>query len=120
MTNTIPRESTIVDRILKYLNGLPGCIARKRHGSAYGLKGEPDIYVIISVMRWRESVPGQFTGKFTSEMVPLHAEIEVKRPGKEPTLLQQKRLDQYRALGVPTLVATSLDEVKAFIEEIQR
>lgn len=117
MTNTIPRESTIVDRILKYLNGLPGCIARKRHGSAYGLKGEPDIYGVISVQRYTYN---DVDGEYLEAPTPLHFEVEVKRPGKEPTTLQAQRLAQWSTIGVPTLVATSLDEVKAFIEEIQR
>jgi hypothetical protein len=40
-------EKAIVNSILRYLNGLPRCVARKRWGGGYGLAGEPDIDACI-------------------------------------------------------------------------
>ena len=36
-------ERAIVKAILAYLNGQPGCLARKRWGGGMGVAGDPDI-----------------------------------------------------------------------------
>jgi len=73
-----PRESTIVRAILKALGQVPGLVARKRWGTALGKAGDPDLY-------------GSFNGK--------HFELEVKRPGEEPTPLQWARLAEWQEAG---------------------
>ena len=78
------RESSIVDAILRELNGIPGCKAIKRHGSGMGRNGEPDI-------------TGCYYGK--------HFEIEVKRPGKDPERLQCQRLKEWEDAGASVGIA---------------
>lgn len=87
-------EKTIVKAILAWLNGLPGCYARKRHGSMAN-PGEPDITACLSGRR---------------------IEIEVKRPGGKATALQLHQLEQWRKAGAVAFVAYSLEEVKAQME----
>jgi hypothetical protein len=83
------RESALVTEILRALRALPGVIVRKRHGSAWGVAGDPDLY---------GSIHGQ------------HFEIEVKRPGDRPTALQEARLKQWAATGALVGVARSVED----------
>lgn len=93
MTKSVPLESTITKNILKYLNGLPRCYARKIPGTAYG-GGWPDIFCA------RNGIPMFF---------------EVKRPKpmyREPTELQKSEMQRWREAGVPCFVVTSVDSVR--------
>jgi len=90
----VTKESAIVKAILRHLNSLPGCLARKRWGGGMGVAGEPDIDAC-------------FRGR--------SLQLEVKRPGEKPTLLQLKRLEQWREAGALVGVVTSLAEVKALL-----
>ncbi|HOJ21588.1 MAG TPA: hypothetical protein PLY56_08640 [Armatimonadota bacterium] len=84
------RESALVAEIVRALRKLPDVIVRKRHGSAWGVAGDPDLY-------------GSINGR--------HFEIEVKRPGAEgPTPLQQARLRQWAATGALVGVARSVED----------
>lgn len=83
------RESSLIAEILRALRALPGVVVRKRHGSAWGIAGDPDLY-------------GSINGR--------HFEIEVKRPGERPTALQQARLKQWAASGARAGVATSVED----------
>jgi hypothetical protein len=84
------RESTLVAEIMRALRALPGVIVRKRHGSAWGVAGDPDLY-------------GSINGR--------HFEIEIKRPGAVcPTPLQQARLRQWAATGALVGVARSVED----------
>ncbi len=87
-------ERAIVKAILAYLNGLPGCLARKRWGGGMGVAGDPDI---DACLRGRS------------------LQLEVKRPGEKPTLLQVKRLEEWRRAGAIAGVVLSVDEVKALL-----
>ena len=87
-------ERAIVKAILAYLNSLPGCLARKRWGGGMGVAGEPDIDACI---RGRS------------------LQLEVKRPGQKPTMLQLKRLGEWRAAGAIVGVVVSVDETKALL-----
>ena len=93
MSKHIPLEKTITNNILKYLNGLPDCRARKIPGGMYG-GGWPDIIAVIE---------GQAVF------------IEVKRPGlgkkSHPTPLQQAELDKWHEAGAIAFTATSVDDV---------
>ena len=89
-----PLEKHIVDSIVKYLRTVPGCAVRKRHGTAFGVAGDPDLYGIVG-------------GR--------HFEIEVKRPGNQPTELQLRRLEEWRAAGALTGIAHSLDEARRIL-----
>ena len=97
MTKKPPLESTITKNILKYLNGLPRCYARKIPGTRYG-GGWPDIICV------RNSVP---------------IFIEVKRPKpmyRDPTELQQRELKSWAEAGAICWVVTSVDEVRDKME----
>jgi hypothetical protein len=83
----MPLEKQIVDSIVKYLRSLPQCVVRKRHGTAFGVAGDPDLY-------------GSFGGR--------HFELEVKQDGNPPTPLQQQRLKEWRAAGAIVGVVHSL------------
>ena len=83
------RESALLARIMRALGALPGIVVRKRHGSAWGVAGDPDLY-------------GSIHGR--------HFEIEVKSGDQKPTLLQQARLKQWAATGALVGVAHSVEE----------
>jgi len=83
------REAALVAEILRALRALPGVIVRKRHGSAWGVAGDPDLY-------------GSIHGR--------HFEIEVKRPGDRLTALQEARMKQWAATGALAGVARSVEE----------
>lgn len=108
-----PRESAIVDSILKYLNGLPGCCAAKRHGSPYGIRGEPDITGAIklpAVLMVNGGGPTHISQRF---------EIEVKRPGEKPTESQLKRMEFWRRCGATVIVADCVDDVRDMINALK-
>ena len=90
-----PKEKTIVQKILTFLNEIPGCLARKRWGGGMGVTGDPDI-------------TGCLNGR--------HLELEVKRRGQRPTPLQAKRLEEWRKAGALVAVVTSVDEVRNLLE----
>jgi len=90
------RESTIVKAVLRYLNGLPECVARKRWGSAMGLAGDPDIDACI---RGRS------------------VQLEVKRPGEKPTPLQARRLEEWGRAGAIVGVVDSVGKVRELLEK---
>lgn len=89
-------ERAIVKAILAYLNGLPGCLARKRWGGGMGVAGDPDIDACI---RGRS------------------LQLEVKRPLEKPTPLQLKRLEEWRQAGALVGVVTSVAATRALLEE---
>ena len=89
-----PLEKTITQNIIRYLNTLPACYARKIHGSRY-IAGFPDIICV------REG---------------LAIWIEVKRPGNHPTQLQLIELERWKEAGSLTLVAYCLDDVKNLMQ----
>jgi hypothetical protein len=91
------KETTITNKILRYINNLPGCKAEKRHGSQYSEVGAPDISVCCNGTR---------------------IEIEVKRPGEKPTPIQLIRLREWREAGAVAIWVTSLEEVIGVLKKI--
>lgn len=89
-----PLEKTITNNIVRYLNTLPACYARKIHGSRYAA-GFPDIICV------REG---------------LAIWIEVKRPGNVATKLQEIELEKWRTAGSLAIVAYSLEDVKKIMQ----
>jgi hypothetical protein len=85
------KETTITNKILRYINNLPGCKAEKRHGSQYSEVGAPDISVCCNGTR---------------------IEIEVKRPGEKPTPIQLIRLREWREAAA---FAASQDGVDVYV-----
>lgn len=93
---TMPLEKSIVDGILRWLKTIPGCYAEKRHGSRFGA-GRPDITGCIGGRRF---------------------EIEVKRPGRKATGLQQEVLGRWRKAGAVAGVVTSRAEAEELLGEL--
>lgn len=87
------KESVITGKILKYLNGLLGCYARKVPGGFFS-SGWPDIV-------------GCYAGRAFL--------IEVKVPGNKTTVLQDAELNRWGAAKARTLVAYSVDDVVTFM-----
>lgn len=97
-----PPESRLLAAVEKRLKIIaredPSFQWRKRHGSPMGQTGDPDIHGC-----WRG--------------VPF--EIELKRAGESPTLLQQYRLSQWRKAGAKTFIVHSLDELAGALDLIR-
>ena len=87
-------EKNIVGRIMAALRKHPHIVVRKRHGTAMGVAGDPDLY-------------GTINGR--------HFEIEVKRPGEQLTEIQTRRLLEWKLAGATTGVAHSADEALAIV-----
>lgn len=90
----MPLETAITNQIKKYLEAAPGCVVRKRHGTAWGVAGDPDLY-------------GALNGR--------HFELEVKREGNPPTALQVKRGAEWVAAGAIYGVVHSLAEARGVL-----
>jgi len=88
-------ERSIVDAIMKNLRTIPQCVVRKRHGTVYGVAGDPDLY-------------GTLAGR--------HFELEVKRPGNSPTPLQEKRIAEWKAAGAVVGVVHSVQEARGLLD----
>ena len=90
-------ESQIVDRILRYLNALEGCVAEKVHGNAFQF-GRPDINGCWNSICFR---------------------IEVKTPdhGNKPSKAQELNLKKWARAGAVCFVAYSLNDVRYIFEE---
>jgi hypothetical protein len=82
------RESSIVAAIVRRLRAIPGVWVRKTHGSRFS-SGLPDLCVVAAGRSvW----------------------LEVKVPGKEPTALQRRTLEELAAAAAVVAVVTSADE----------
>jgi hypothetical protein len=90
----VPLEKQIVDSIVNDFRTTPGCVVRKRHGTVFGVAGDPDLY-------------GTINGR--------HFELEVKQPGNPPTVLQARRLEEWRAAGATVGVVHSVQEAKEIL-----
>lgn len=97
----MPLEANLKASVAKRLDALhkrdPTFVWRKRHGSVMTKSGDPDIH-------------GVWNG------VPF--EIELKRPGESPTLLQQFRLNEWAKAGCRTFVVHTLDELHQALEKL--
>lgn len=95
-------ESQLLATASRHLKALaredPGFLWRKRHGSPMSVAGDPDITGL-----WRGH----------------HFEMELKRPGETPTLLQAARLAQWARAGAHVFVIHSLPELKAAIDTLR-
>lgn len=88
-------ESKITAEIMQYLKTLDKCFFWKEHGGMYGTAGIPDIICC-------------YHGKFLA--------FEVKRPGEQPTKLQQKTMKDIQAAGGQAYVVRSVEDVKKCFE----
>jgi len=88
-------EKAVVARIMAALKKIPGVVVRKRHGTAMGVAGDPDIY-------------GSFRGR--------HFEIEVKRRDGVLTELQKVRIRDWARSGALVGVVRSAAEALSLLE----
>jgi hypothetical protein len=91
-------EKYVVARIMKALKQQRGVVVRKRHGTAMGVAGDPDLY-------------GSIDGR--------HFEIEVKRPDDPasiPTQLQAQRMQEWRDAGALVGIARSAEDALAILD----
>lgn len=97
----MPRERSLQKSVLNHLKKLreqdPTLIYRKRHGTALGVAGDPDIYGV-----WRG--------------IPF--EIELKRPGESPTPLQRLRLHEWAQAGACGAVIHSTHELEELLGQL--
>lgn len=91
-------EKSIVAGILRRLRSEPGVVVRKRHGTAMGVAGDPDLY-------------GSIKGR--------HFEIEVKRPGAAAVLteLQRRRLREWERAGAIVGLARSAEDALTILAD---
>lgn len=85
-------EKSVTAQIVARLKTVPGLVVRKRHGTAMGVSGDPDLY-------------GSINGR--------HFEIEVKRPddpSSQATKLQLERLREWKLAGAIAGIARSVDD----------
>lgn len=91
-----PLEKTIVNNVLATARRL-GWWAMKNHGSQYSVTGLPDVLAIKD-------------GKAVW--------MEAKRPGEEPTRIQEHRLRELAAAGCPVAVVRSAGDAQQFLERV--
>jgi len=92
------REASLlasVERLLKQR----GILYRKRHGTAFGVRGDPDLYFLYR---------------------SHHCEVELKAPGKSPTPLQKRRICEWKAAGALVCVVRSTREMREFLLDLDR
>jgi Holliday junction resolvase len=96
MPGRAPLERTIVAKVMATAKAY-GWWAMKTHGSAFSVVGLPDVLVIKN-------------GRA--------AWMEVKRPGEEPTRIQEHRHRELSGFGCPVAVVCSAGDAKEFLEAI--
>jgi hypothetical protein len=75
----------------------PTAVVRKRHGSIYSTKGDPDLEVL-------------FQG--------THIECELKQVGCHPTPLQAARLAEWAAAGAVAACVHTVEEMRALMRDV--
>lgn len=95
-------EKKVQNQIVNYLNelqtnGFPVFVERRNAGGFSYKKGIPDLYA---------SVNG------------LHIEIEVKRPGGQLSIMQQKYRDKCQRLNMLWICCDNIEDCKSFISKI--
>ena len=90
----MPRESAITKSIIDLFNQIPGSWWMKKHGSAWGRRGVPDVFFV-------------FGGRFFA--------FEVKQPGEQPTRLQRIEASKLRMAGAIAQVVHSANDVRSIL-----
>ena len=93
---SVPLEKTIVAKVIATARSL-GWWAAKMHGNAFMVRGLPDVLVVKH-------------GRA--------AWMECKRPGEDPTKIQEHRLRELARAGCPVAVIRSADEARRFLEGV--
>lgn len=92
-----PLEKTIVAKVMETARRL-GWWTMKNHGSHFSLRGLPDVLAIKG-------------GKAVW--------MEVKRPGEEPTKIQEHRMRELMAAGCPCTTVRSAGDAMEFLRSVE-
>lgn len=92
-------EKRVQNTVISYLHkwqeqGYPVFVERRQAGSFNYRKGIPDLYAVVD---------------------GIHLEIEVKRPGGELSIMQQKFRDKCKQLHIKWCCASNIDDIEAEI-----
>lgn len=91
----MPREASIVASIVRVSKAL-GWYTLKIHGGPFQVSGIPDLLCVR-------------TGRAVW--------MEVKQPGRRPTAIQKRRMEELERFGgTPCAVVTSKEEAREFLE----
>jgi hypothetical protein len=91
-----PLEKTIVNNVMAVARSM-GYWVMKNHGSQFSVAGLPDVLLIKEGRAvW----------------------LEAKRPGEEPTRIQEHRMRELIGVGCPVAVVRSAGDAKAFLESL--
>ena len=91
-----PLEKTIVNNVMAVARSM-GYWTMKNHGSQFSVAGLPDVLLIKEGRAvW----------------------LEAKRPGEEPTRIQEHRMRELIGFGCPVAVVRSAGDAKAFLESL--
>ena len=96
----MPREDTIVESILTYINSLPYGVAEKVHGSAMS-SGKADINACY-------------------KGVSLRLEVKTPDHGNKPSKKQKMNLRRWAAAGARCATVYGLEEVIQILDEIDK
>lgn len=91
-----PLEKVIVGRVMDEAKR-QGFLAYKMHGGPYSVRGIPDVLVIKD-------------GRASW--------MEAKRPGEEPTRIQESRMRELAGAGCAVTVVTSAADARVFLENL--
>jgi hypothetical protein len=92
------QESQLSSKIVKWLNSQPDTVARKKHMTVYGVRGDPDIYFCVL---------GQM------------GVLEIKLGKNKPTELQDARLQEWERAGAITGVAWTMEQAQEFYHQVR-
>lgn len=104
------RETPITKSIMRDLKQRPGVFVHKNHGGRFGNSGLPDLLISFIPVRTKDAK--QWDGP------AIVIGMEVKRPGENPTPLQQKTLDRMARCGMFATVARSKREAIEYLETL--
>lgn len=90
--------TSVVTKIMNWINGLPNGKAINIHGSVYSEKGTPDIIGCIDT-------------KFVA--------FECKKPKGKPTKIQEHRIKQWLKCGAIAGIVYSLEEAQKLYEKLK-
>ena len=91
-----PLEKTIVANVMAVARSM-GYWVMKNHGSQFSVAGLPDVLLIKEGRAvW----------------------LEAKRPGEEPTRIQEHRMRELIGVGCAVAVVRSAGDAKAFLESL--
>lgn len=97
MTKRFRNETEFGKAVRQRIESHYGGLARKVHGSSYGVAGDPDIDACINGRACK---------------------IELKMPGNEPTPVQMGRLRAWAKVGALSGWVTTLDELDELLEHV--